>query len=139
MEKEIIFQNEIVETIYFPKIYLVENKWLQKAAFQEEVYRTTFTRVIDFARQKRVDFFLSDIRNEGVVPTSEKNWFKNVILPLAVEVGIKYGAVITSGNVFKTYYMNAIIKMGSIFDLPIKLFTDREKAIKWLTSHVIKK
>jgi hypothetical protein len=139
MEKEIIFQNKIVETIYFPEIYLVENKWLEKVAFQQEVYRTTFMRVVDFARQKRVDFFLSDIRNQGVVPTSEKNWFKNVILPLAVEVGIKYGAVITSGNVFKTYYMNAIIKMGSIFDLPIKLFTDREKAIKWLTSREIKK
>ena len=137
MDKKFIFQDEIVETIYFPDIFLVENKWLKKIAFQQDIYRSTFMRVIDFARENRVDFFLSDIRNQGVVPTSEKNWFKDVVLPLAVEVGVKYGAVITTGNVFKTYYMNAIIKVGNVFDLPIKLFTDREKAVNWLVNHKI--
>ncbi len=139
MEKIFIFKDEIVETTYFPEIFLVENKWLKKVAFQQDLYRSTFMRVIDFAKENRVDFFLSDIRNQGVVPTSEKNWFKDVILPLAVEVGIKYGAVITTGNVFKTYYMNTIIKVGNVFDLPIKLFTDRDKAVAWLVNHNVKK
>ncbi|MEA3451647.1 MAG: hypothetical protein U9Q83_07055, partial [Bacteroidota bacterium] len=73
-----------------------------------------------------------DIRNQGVVPVSEKNWFKNEVLPEGIQQGLKAAAVITSGNVFKTYYLNAIIKVGNIFKLPIKTFNNSEKALNWL-------
>ena len=134
-----IFNNDISAVYYHPEIKLIENKWLKKIALNVEEYRTPFLKAIEFAKENEVYYYMSDIRNQGVVPVSEKNWFRNEILPKAISVGLKYGAVVTSDNVFKTYYMNAIVKAGSINDFAVKTFTDYDKAVAWLLEHNIHK
>lgn len=131
-KKEEIFNNGIAVIYYWPEVKLLENQWLKKVALDVDAYRTPFIEALNFANKNKIVYYLSDIRNEGIVPVSEKNWFKNEILPKAIEKGLQFAAVVTSGNVFKTYYMNALIKVGNIFELPIKTFNDYQKAIEWL-------
>jgi len=127
-----VCNNETAIVNYWPEIKLIEIRWIKKVALDSELYRQPFLKALEFGKTNSVELFLSDISNQGVVPVSEKNWFKNTVLQESIKLGLKSAAVITSGNVFKTYYLNAVIKVGNIFDLPIKTFTNKEKAINWL-------
>lgn len=132
-----IFNNKKAIVNYIDELKLVENLWISKVALDSNAYREPFIAALDFASKNSVKYFLSDIRNQGVVPVTEKKWFREVIFPKAAEYGVQYGSVVTSGNVFKTYYMNAIIKVGNVFNLPVKTFNDYEKAFNWLIDHKV--
>lgn len=134
-EKKEIFNNKTAIVYYIEELKLAENIWVNKVALDSTAYREPFLATLKLAEETSVKYFLSDIRNQGVVPVSEKKWFKEVVFPQAAASGVKFGAVITTGNVFKTYYMNAIIKVGNVFDLPVKTFNDYEKAFNWLIAH----
>jgi len=134
-EKIEIFNNGIAIVNYIKKIKLIENIWIKKVALNSEAYREPFITALDFAKENEVKYFLSDIRNQGVIPVTEKKWFREVIFPQAAKAGVQFGAVVTTGNVFKTYYMNAIIKVGNVFDLPVKTFNDYDKTVNWLINH----
>ncbi len=133
--KEEIFNNGTAALYYWPEVKILENRWLKKVALDSEAYRKPFIAALKFAEEKPVVYYLSDLRNQGVVPIAEKNWFKNEVLPRAAELGLKYGAVVTAGNVFKTYYMNAMIKVGNIFHVPVKTFNNIDKAVNWLLTN----
>jgi hypothetical protein len=136
-KKEEIFNNGTAIVFYWPEVKLIENKWLKKIALDSQAYRTPFLKAIEFAKNENVLYYLSDIRNQGVVPVKEKTWFRTEMFPKAIDVGVKFGAVVTTANVFKTYYMNAIIKAGNMSNFPVKTFNDYDKAISWLLQHNI--
>lgn len=136
-QKKEIFKNKTAIVYYTEELKLVENIWVNKVSLDSNSYKQPFLASLKLAEETSVKYFLSDIRNQGVVPVSEKKWFKEVVFPQAAALGVKYGAVITTGNVFKTYYMNAIIKVGNVFNLPVKTFNDYKKAFNWLIKHNI--
>ncbi len=134
LKREELFNNGTAVVYYLPDYKLIENVWLKKAALDSEAYRKPFLVALDFVKnnENKVVYYLSDIRNQGVVPVTEKTWFRNVAFPQAAEAGVRYGAVVTNANIFKIYYMNAIIKVGNVFNLPVKTFSDWQKAFDWL-------
>lgn len=127
-----IFNNGTAVVHFYIDLKLLKVSWLTKIALDSEAYRKPFLFCIEYASKTACVLFLSDIREQGVVPVTEKQWFRDVVFPKAASLGVKFGAVITSANVFKTYYMNAIIKIGSVFNLPVKTFNDEKKAMDWL-------
>lgn len=52
----------------------------------------------------------------------------------AIKLGLVRGAVVVSGNPFKKYYMNMILKAGNMYKIKIVVFSNMEKAQKWLVS-----
>jgi hypothetical protein len=137
IERQEIFNNGTAVVYYLPEYKLVENVWQKKVALDSEAYRKPFLAALEFVKEKPVVYYLSDIRNQGVVPVSEKNWFRTVAFPQAAAAGVKYGAVVTYANIFKIYYMNAIIKVGNVFNLPVKTFSDWQKAFDWLVGQKV--
>jgi len=127
-----LFNNGIAIVHFYPELKLLKVSWSQKMALDSEAYRKPFLFCLQYAESNSCVFFMSDIREQGVVPVTEKQWFRDVVFPKAASLGVKFGAVITSTNVFKTYYMNAIIKFGNVFNLPVKTFNDEKKALDWL-------
>jgi len=134
-QKQETFKNGYSAVYYYEQLKLIENKWLEDVSLSSEEYREPFKHALDFAKENNVDFFLSDIRQQGVIPVSEKKWFKEVVFPEAAKLGVKYVAIVTTSNIFKTYYINAITKLGNVNDIPVKTFNDYERAFKWLISH----
>ncbi len=133
-KKIVIYEDEWAIVYYWPEMKLVENKWKKETILTDDKYRKPFVEALKFAETTQVDYFLSDIRQEGIVPHKEKKWFKDYAIPEAVKRNVKLAAIIIDFNVFKTYYINALIKFGNNLGLPIKTFNNYSKAIKWLTN-----
>lgn len=96
-------------------------------------YKAAFLTLLEWAKKGNpVERFLSDTRNQGVINPQNRKWFENEMVPQAIEEGLRRAAVITSGNVFKTYYLNIILSAVNKFNMPFKIFTTEEKAFEFL-------
>jgi hypothetical protein len=90
--------------------------------------------MIAFGRKHPVDGMLSDITNQGVISPDNRKWFEKEMMPQAVEAGLKRGAIVTSGNAFKLYYINLILSAVNKFPIATKLFNNQKDALTWLES-----
>lgn len=96
-------------------------------------YKKPFNVLLDYARAGHpATRFLSDTRNQGVVSPENRKWFEKEMLPAAIAAGLKRAAAITGGNVFKRYYLNMILSTVNKFNMPFKIVSDEESAIKFL-------
>lgn len=119
----------------YADIFYDEEKFCLQVIWKPEMndddYKNVFNYCIDYAQEHRVDSFLSDIRNQKIISPETRKWFEEDVLPRAVSTGLKMGAIIFSGNVFKKYYANHILTRTKKFALPIKFFTSIDDAYKW--------
>ena len=98
-------------------------------------YRSAFEKIIEYTKGKNIFInYLADTRVQSVVSPEDRKWFQENIIPEAIKHGLKRGAVVISGNAFKKYYMNMIIRGSKMFPIEIKMFDNMEKAKKWLKS-----
>jgi hypothetical protein len=101
-------------------------------------YQNAFEVMIEYSKKHTIDNFLSDIRNQGVVSPENRKWFESVMIPKAIDNGLKRAAVVFDGNVFKKYYVNMILQVINKFGIPMKLFSTEEDAVKWFQSFISK-
>lgn len=113
-------------------IKLAKIEW-RKACTPEE-YKKCFMVLLEYQQKTPVSYFMSDIRNQGVVNPENRKWFETEALPRAIKQGLKKGCAIISGNIFKKYYINMILQATNKFGLPFKAFESEAEAIKWLKS-----
>ena len=108
--------------------------WKDKKLTSEE-YRSTFETVIEYTKGKDIFVnYLADARLQSIVSPEDRKWFQKNIIPEAIKHGLQRGAVVVSGNAFKKYYMNMIIKGSRMFPIKIRMFDDMDKAKKWIKS-----
>jgi hypothetical protein len=130
--KTLISEYDHARIYYDATLKLGIIEWKQKPTNTE--YQSTFEELITFSKKNPVENFLSDIRNQGVVSPENRKWFESVMIPKAIDHGLKRAATIFDGNVFKKYYINMIIQVINKFGIPLKLFNTEEDAIKWFQS-----
>jgi len=125
--KEIIRENKFSEVSYSKEHDLLEVVWKSKIVPSEE-YRATWeaTRKLVFKN------FLSDGRQQGLVSPDDRKWFQSTIVKEAADKGLTTAAVVIADNPFKKYYMNMIFKVVKVSGVKMKIFTDYNKAKKWL-------
>lgn len=130
--KTLISEYDHAKIYYDATLKLGIIEWKQKPSNTE--YQSTFEELITFSKKNPIENFLSDIRNQGVVSPENRKWFESVMIPKAIDHGLKRAATIFDGNVFKKYYINMIIQVINKFGIPLKLFNTEEDAIKWFQS-----
>ncbi len=130
--KQVIFDYDYAQILYDPAVKLGILVWKRKPDNSE--YQNAFEVMIEYSKKHTVDNFLSDIRNQGVVSPENRKWFESVMIPKAIDNGLKRAAVVFDGNVFKKYYINMILQVINKFGIPMKLFSTEEDAVKWFQS-----
>lgn len=125
-----IIKENYVHVTYEEENKLIHVKWLDKNT--SEQYREVINTAMKFAQTHIVDNYLSDIRKQKVISPEDRKWFTNEIMPKAVEQGLKKAVVVFDGNVFKKYYLNAILKTTNKFKLPFKFVNSEEEARAFL-------
>ena len=100
----------------------------------KEEYKKPFLTMLTYGKKYPVDGMLSDITNQGIIAPDNRKWFEKEMMPLAVEAGLKRGAIVTSGNAFKLYYINLILAAVNKFPITTKLFNNQKDAYTWLES-----
>lgn len=130
--KQVISDHDYAEISYDPSLKLGAVVWKRKPNNSE--YQNAFETLIEYSKKHPVENFLSDIRNQGVVSPENRKWFETVMIPKAIDHGLKRAASVFDGNVFKKYYVNMILQAINKFGVPLKLFSTEEDAIKWFQS-----
>ena len=128
---EIIYKKDIAVVSYSKERNLVTTVWnSKKLTFKE--YQEPFLAAIEFQKNTFVTNYISDIREQNIIPPDFRKWFQTEILPKAYAAGVKRSAIIFNGNIFKKYYLNNIMNSVKKFGAPIKFFNSIEEAHKWL-------
>lgn len=104
--------------------------WKKSPSFEQ--YKEPFEVLLERHEKSPIDYFLSDIINQGVSSGEKKEWFKEVALKKAIDGGVKKGAVIINDNPFKEFYVNIILKATNRMGLPFKIFRNIDQAKSWL-------
>ncbi len=128
-----IFESDYAIVVFEKELELVILTWQNRALTLEE-YSRPFMAAFEFQRTTHVENYISDIRAQKIVSPVLRQWFQAEALPTAVSQGLKHGAVIFDGNVFKKYYLNNIMNTSKKFGLPLKFFYTLEEAKVWFRS-----
>jgi hypothetical protein len=100
----------------------------------KEEYQKPFLTMLEFGKKHPVDGMLSDISDQGIISPDNRKWFEKEMMPRAVAAGLKRGAIVTSANAFKLYYINLILSAINKFPIATKLFNNQKDALNWLDS-----
>jgi hypothetical protein len=129
----IIFEADYADVIFHENDFVVEIKWKKVNKMSIEEYKNALTLALDYQEKHsgKVKFYLSDIRDQGILSPDYRKWFQEEAVPQALKNGLLAGAVIFEGNVFKKYYLNNIMNTTKKFGLPFKFFGSKQEAIEW--------
>jgi hypothetical protein len=131
----IVFDAPYATVTYFPEKRSMMLIWDGSPAPEE--YKKPFLTMLDFSLNYPVDSMLSDISQQGIINPENRKWFEKEMMPRAVAAGLKRGAIVTSGNAFKLYYINLILSAINKFPIHTKLFNKRQDATAWLDSFLV--
>lgn len=56
---------------------------------------------MEYADKHPVHYYLTDIIKQSVVSPEDRKWFESIMIPMAIDKGLKNAGVIFEGNVFK--------------------------------------
>lgn len=127
---EKFIDNENISAHYYSEIKTIHFIWKQRSLGND--YRQPFLDAGEFAENHDAIYFLTDIRNQGIVGPDDRKWFEDVALPLAIERGLQKSAVVFEGNIFKLYYINMLLKHFAKKSIPMKFFKSLDEAKEWL-------
>jgi hypothetical protein len=128
--EKLIFKSELATVTYDAEKLMGKIVWQGNPKGRD--YQIPFEKMLEHAKKYRVRRFLSDIRNQGVVSVDNRKWFEKEMFPQAVRTGLEKAAAINNDSVFKRYYINMIISGINKFGVPLKIFSDEEKAVAFL-------
>ena len=130
----VLQDNEFSKVYFDSELHAGIIDWKDQKLTSEE-YRSAFEKILEYTKGKNIFInYLADTRVQSVVSPEDRKWFQENIIPEAIKHGLQRGAVVISGNAFKKYYMNMIIKGSKMFPIQIKMFDNVDKAKKWLKS-----
>jgi hypothetical protein len=128
---EIIYNSEIVDFTYFKSDLLAELIWNQNTNSEE--FRTIYALAVDFATNNKVQYFLSDMRNEGLVSIDDVKWLTKEVIAKAQDFGIKKIALVHEDDItFSTIYAESVKKKLEKSAIHVQIFTDIISARAWL-------
>ena len=130
---ETILDTEYALVEYYGEDQLVQISWKKVKQLNIEDYQNALNKALDFQEEnpEKVKFYLSDIRQQGVLSPAYRKWFQEVAIPRALKNGLQAGSVIFEGNIFQKYYLNNIMNSTKKFGIKFKFFNKREDAIEW--------
>lgn len=130
---ETVFESEYARLTYEEDLKLLTITWANKKVTFEE-YQKPFSEAIDFMAKKRVDSYISDIRNQGIISPDYRKWLQEIAMPRAANAGLKRVIGVANVNVFKQYYINHVFQSAKKFGIPFKMFNTIEEAKEWIKS-----
>jgi hypothetical protein len=130
--EEILYNSEFASLSYNKTKYLLELIW--KKNTNPEEYKIMFSKAIDFSKKNIILYFLSDMRNEGLITTSDMKWLEVEVIKRAIELKIKKIALVFDDLIFSNVYAETIKRKLQYSQIQIQFFSDINSARAWLIS-----
>lgn len=129
MEK-VIYDSDLVTVNYFSEEKLIKVQWNSETDSFE--YRKMFQAIVEFAKDKKVKYIISDIRREGLVSIDNVKWLEEEVLKKAIKFGIEKIALICDENIFASVYADTVKRKLLNSPIKVQLFSDLASAKNWL-------
>ena len=127
---ELIFENRVCKVYYNESLSLGKVVWNGGPTLEE--YKEPFLSLIEYSKKRTIHNFISDIILQGTQSQKNRSWFEEVMMPMAIEHGLKRGAIVTNANPFKKFYINMLLRVSNKFGLPVQIFGDQKEAEAWI-------
>lgn len=129
---EPIFENEFAKLTYEEDLQILTITWTNKKTSFEE-YKKPFNAALEFMSKKNVKNYISDIRDQGIIPPEFRKWLQETAMPEAAKAGLKRIVGVANVNIFKQYYINHVFQSAKKFGIPFKMFNNIDEAKKWFS------
>lgn len=125
-----ILENDYLSVWYHPRANIIHHKFL-KFVYGERL-REGLNTGATLMKRYTAHKWLSDDRNNSAMPPEDVNWCMNDFFPRAIKAGWKYWAVVMPEKVIGQLNMKGFINTYSNMGLNVRVFSDPERALKWL-------
>lgn len=129
--RDTLLDNEYASLWFYPDDHIIHHQFHQPIA--DEVFRSVLMTGLEIMRDKGVHKWLSDDRNNSILSAEDSAWSQDYWLPLALEVGWKFWAVLPPSKARGRINMERLVEFVGIgTSVEIQLFSDPDAAWQWL-------
>ncbi len=128
--EEFLHNSDIVTLKYDKSKSLLELHWKQNANSSE--FKETFNKAIECSKKNIIRYFLSDMRNEGLISTQDMKWLEIEVLKRAIEHKVKKIALVFDDLIFSTVYAETVKRKLQNSLIDVRFFSDTDSARAWL-------
>lgn len=134
IDAQIILENEAAK-LYFDA-YINNTVIIWKRNISSQEYHEVFENVLQTLRTYNTPAWIADLRNQGIVPEADQQWFMKTVLPQAVECGLKrIGTIGFLDPIRQQYYQNMVRKTGEL-GIELRVFESLEEAKAWMAGYL---
>jgi hypothetical protein len=127
---QILFESDTISLNFFKIERLLELVWKKNPTSTE--FRDIFTSAIQFAQKNKISFFLSDMRNEGLIDMKNLKWLEKEIIPAAIKIGVKKIAMVSEDTFYSTLYAEMLKKKLENSTIQVRILGDKAEAKAWI-------
>jgi signal transduction histidine kinase len=132
LDKQVFFENPSARLYYDAMINNTFIIWKKNVTSSE--YRQAFETVLLTLKKYNTPGWIADLRNQGAILPEDQKWFVENVLSVAASNGLKrIGTVGFNDPVRKDYY-ERMWNMTKEFNIELRVFTELESAILWMSS-----
>lgn len=130
IEDQLVFDTEYGSIFYNAKLNCAGIVW--KKQITSEEYRTLFNKCLNIVKMYHTPYWVSDIRNQGVVSPEDQRWMLQTIFSEAGKNGLVQVALIYNPQNHITEYPVRIQVAADELGITIRFFDNRKNADEWI-------
>ncbi|NWF92441.1 MAG: hypothetical protein HXY46_05960 [Syntrophaceae bacterium] len=130
MDKEVVLENEYITVWYYPQKKIVHHEFHKFTS--GKTFQDALSAGAAILEKNRAQKWLSDDRKNTVIGKDDMQWTKTVWRPRVIKAGWKYWALVLPEKVIGQMVMKRIIKEYADTGVTVEIFSDPDKAMKWL-------
>jgi hypothetical protein len=124
-------ENEHALLWYYPNQRIIHHQFLQPIS--GEAFQSVLMAGLDLMREHGAEKWLSDDRNNSILPAEDSAWSQDYWLPRAYQAGWKYWAVLPPAKARGRINMQRLMDfVGEQRKVKIQIFSDPDDAWQWL-------
>lgn len=125
-----ILENDYLSVWYHPRTNIIHHKF-RKFVYGERL-REGLNTGATLMKRYTAHKWLSDDRDNSAMPPEDVEWCMTDFFPRAIQAGWKHWAVVMPEKVIGQLNMKRFINTYSDMGLNVKVFSNPERALKWL-------
>ncbi len=127
-----VLENEYASLWYHPEAKVVHHQF-HKYIFGD-AFRSVLTTGVEVMKKNGAHKWLSDDRNNSALSPEDTDWGLTVWTPQVMAAGWRYWAVVLPEKAVGQMNMKRFIEDYSTRGIKVQVFSDPDKALKWLES-----
>ncbi|QOI97574.1 MAG: HAMP domain-containing histidine kinase [Flammeovirgaceae bacterium] len=135
VDKQVFFENDAAQLYFDANINNTVIVW--KRNITSEDYHNVFENVLQTIKAYKTPGWIADLRNQGVVPAQDQQWFIQNVLKAAHQNGLKRIGTIGFNDPIRSDYFARMQSVTADLNVELRNFDSIELAIAWMKKFIV--